>query len=237
MHVVQRHSAQVVLDDARDLRMIVRPVRDADLTPARQAELADQLVDLALRVPPFAAGVAGRGTRLSPVHEGLMVTTGLVAFFGMFGSIIPFGGWTLFDLEPIYHAAGVGFGGAVGAMPLVFLVYRGKSNGWVFIKMTAVLLVVCAPVMAAALAWYLNCALDDAPRTVRDLHVQGTTTTNTKSGTHYRVRVSGWRAGQGEALIRVSRGGYDAARRDGRVRLVTRPGYLGAEWFVDAESP
>ena len=112
---------------------------------------------------------------------------------------------------------------------------KGRSCSHRELIIILVLSLVAFPGAGMGLGAFLNGWLDQSGSTSHVVLVMEKYTTSTKNGKNYHLALKSWRKNKYSESLRVSSGEYMRVKPDiTKMKIVTKPGYYGFEWVVDA---
>jgi hypothetical protein len=176
---------------------------------------------------PRFAGQPARASILSAIMEYAFLPLpllGIVSSLGTYDWRAPL------DVSPILMMLGAGLALWLGSFPLAFFAARGRHNGFLLLKSTAVPLLLGLPGIAVATGIFVNGAWDER----RSAH--GVEVVQKVSGDDV-LRVQDYRSGAAGTLsLEVERELWDVVEPGDRVVLTVSEGRLGWPWLADVRA-
>ncbi len=180
------------------------------------------------RALPRFTGDPPRASILSAIMEHAFLPLPLLGIVSSLGSYE----WRApLDTTPVLVLIGFGLALGVVSTPLAFLAARGRHNGFLLFKSTAIPLLVGLPGLAVTVGILLNGAWDEQHAKHRAEVLEK------RSGDDDELRVRDYRPGAAGALsFEVERELWDVVEPGDQVVLTVSEGRLGWPWLADVQA-
>jgi hypothetical protein len=219
-------------DSLDPIALISTPVTAQHLSATKMEDAFQQIEELVPLIPKVEHAHLRRPSWT--LATALMIGSGIVSLVGWVLALIASSYWPPIESGPYGVLVGIGFLLWVGAVPLLGLLLRGRSDSFRKLSYAACLLGIGLPPLVVGLALSINGSLDESAEQTQVVAVQDLWTTSGKS-TSYHIRTDPLDPGGKPPSFSISHSNYQRFRATGgatgHATITYHPGRLGWAWW------
>lgn len=220
-------------DTLDPIALVSMPVTAQHLSAARMEAVFQQIEELLPLMPRVEhRHLGGPPWTLATV---LTVGSGIVSVVGWVLALVASHFWPFVESSPYRVLVAVGFLLWMGAVPLLGLMLRGRSDSFRKLSYSVLLLGIGLPPLVVGMGLTLNGALDGSAQQTQVVTVQQLWKKSGKSTT-YHIRTSSLEPGGLPPSFSISQGTYEHFRRTGggtgHATITYYRGWIGWAWWT-----